>query len=222
MIFADNITVQVSEGRDAITLLRDQTVLFPSMARVGVLAPPGSGRTTLSRVFGGITRPSSGHMLIEGSVGWPIGFSGFFNPLLSLAENIEHIATLKRASPSELASVISWMCGSDSLFDMTFGTLPPSDRATAVYAASLAVHNDHIIADEKIVLSDAAVAEKSNLLLSKRLEGAGLLFFSRNARLLGNWCETFYVLIDKQLHAVPDPAAGQAMLDRVQLAESAT
>lgn len=110
---------------------------------------------------------SLGYMLIEGLVGWLIGFFGFFNLLLSLVENIEYIVILKWVLLLELVSVILWMCGSDSLFDMIFGILFLSDCVIVVYVVSLVVYNDYIIVDEKIVLSDVVVVEKLNFLLSK-------------------------------------------------------
>lgn len=217
MIYADDITVQVPGWREPVTILREQTILFPAMERVSILARAGSGRTTLARVFGGVKRPRRGKVLINGSVGWPIGYSAFFNPNLTVAENIQHLAGLIDVPFAEFSSIITWMCEDDSILDRILNTLPPSERAVVIYAASLAVPNDYIISDDKVILGDAKYARKSEQLLNLRLKTAGLLFISRNGRLLSRWCDRHYVLIEQKLVSVSDPSEGQKLLDEQEI-----
>lgn len=220
MILADNITVQVPGYRRPITILRDQTVLFRDRARVSVLAPAGSGRTTLARVFGGVKQPTCGRVFITGSVGWPIGHSTLINPMLTVIENITMIAQLISVPPGEIAAVIAWFCESDRLLDRRVTDLAPSEKALAIYALSLSVPFDHFIADDKIIISDERIAARADRLLRTRLDGAGLIFLSRNARLLERWCDEHYVLINQRLCQVSDPADGQALLNAAENPES--
>jgi ABC-type polysaccharide/polyol phosphate transport system ATPase subunit len=221
MILLDNVTVQVPGWRAPITILRDQTVLFNAGARVSILAPAGSGRTTLARVVGGVKHPVRGRVFIDGSVGWPIGFSGLLNPTLTLAENIAHVAGLVHVTTSEIGAVVAWLCDSDKILERRVMTLAPSERALAIYAISLAVPADHLIADDKIIVSDARFAARSEQLLRQRLDGAGLIFISRNAKLLERWCNEHYVLIQCRLQQIETPAEGQAILDELDANEEA-
>jgi len=213
VILLDNVTVQVPGWRAPITILHNQTVLFRKRARVSILAPAGSGRTTLARVLGGVKRPMRGRVFIEGSVGWPIGFSGLLNPMLTLAENIAHVAGLLHVTSGEIGAVVAWFCDSDKILERRVMTLAPSERALAVFAISLAVPVDHLIADDKIMVSDTRIAARSEQLLRRRLDGAGLIFLSRNAKLLERWCDEHYVLLNGSLRAVADPTEGQCLLD---------
>lgn len=221
MILFDNVTVQVPGRRQPITILRDQTVLFPARTRVSILASAGSGRTTLARVLGGVKRPMRGRVFIEGSVGWPIGYSGLLNPTLTLTENIAHIAGLVHVTTGEIGAVVAWLCDSDKILERRVETLAPSERALAIYAISLAVPADHLIADDKIIVSDARFAARSEQLLRRRMDGAGLVFISRNAKLLERWCDKHYVLIRGNLQPIKSPADGQAMLEDLDTKEEA-
>ncbi len=219
MILADNITVQVPGYREPITILRGQTILFRDRARVSILAPAGSGRTTLARVFGGVKQPTGGRVFIAGSVGWPISQSTLINPILTVNENIAMIAQLISVPPGEIAAVIAWFCENDQLLDRRVMDLAPSEKALALYALSLSVPFNHFIADDKILISDAHIAARADQLLRSRLDGAGLIFLSRNARMLERWCNEHYVLINQSLRQVSNPAEGQALLNAAEKPE---
>jgi len=213
VILLDNVTVEVPRWGGPKSILRNQSALFRSGARVSILAPAGSGRTTLARVIGGVKRPIRGRVHIDGSVGWPIGFSGLLNPTLTLSENIAHVAGLIDVPPEEIWAVVAWFCDSDAILERRVASLSPSEKALAAYSMSLAVPTDHLIADDKIMISDERVAARCDILLRRRLDGAGLIFLSRNAKLLERWCDEHYVLLNGGLHSVRDPAEGQGLLD---------
>jgi ABC-type polysaccharide/polyol phosphate transport system ATPase subunit len=221
VILLDNVTVEVPTGHWPKAILRNQSTMFRTGARVSILAPAGSGRTTLARVIGGVKRPTRGRVHIDGSVGWPIGFSGLLNPTLTLSENITNVAGLIDVTPGEIGAVVAWFCDSDAILERRVMQLSPSEKALAAYAMSLAVPTDHVIADDKIMISDERVAARCDLLLRRRLDGAGLVFLSRNAKQLERWCDQHYVLINGGLHPVGDPAEGQMMLDAAEEHEKA-
>ncbi|WP_132694212.1 ATP-binding cassette domain-containing protein [Rhodovulum steppense] len=199
-------------------ILRDQTVIFRAGERVGIYAPSGTGRTTVARVLGGIQHPDRGHVHIEGRVGWPVGSAGILHPLLTLAENVSHVAGLTGVPEGEIGAVVAWLCEGEAMLRRTVQYLSPGERALAAYAISLAVPVDHVIADDKILISDERVIARCEQLLRARLRNAGLVFISRNPAQLNRWCSRHFALIGERLMPCDDAIVGQQMRELAELA----
>ena len=68
---------RITDGWNLV--LDDVTVTFPKMKRIGVLGLNGVGKSTLLRLIGGIQPPDRGTIRRNGSVSWPIAFTGSFS-----------------------------------------------------------------------------------------------------------------------------------------------
>jgi len=200
-----------TRGKDAI--LHEQDAVFAARSRVGILAPAGSGRTTLVRVLAGISLPDRGHVHLTGRVSWPIGYAGMLHPMLTLEQNLRHIAELIGARLSTMQRQIAWVCGDADVLGKKVQDLTPGDRANAALALSLAIPADHYVADEKISVGDENARGRADALLKMRLEGAALLYMSRNTTQLKHWCTDFRVLMNGKLIWCPDPETGQKMIE---------
>jgi len=54
------------EGGDPLTVLRDITLQLSAGDAVAIVGPSGSGKSTLLNIIGGLDKPSSGRVLLEG------------------------------------------------------------------------------------------------------------------------------------------------------------
>jgi len=213
MILLDNVSIYQPGSNRQDFILHDQTTCFSDKTRVGILAPPGSGRTTIARLLCGIQPPDLGNIFVEGSVSWPIGYAGLFHPHLTLASNIGYIAKLTCTERAEIEAITSWMCEDDAIFSRMVSSFTPGERGLVSFAVSLSVPADFYIADEKIMISDPNAVPRAERLLQERLEGRGLIFISRNAKQLDTWCDIQKVLMSGKLVDCPDAQIGQKMLD---------
>ena len=88
---------------------------FPSCTNIGILGRNGAGKSTLLRIIAGTEHPDSGVVRRDGSVSWPIGFSGGFNGTLTGEEKRrvlfsarQHFRSEEHTSELQSPSVISY------------------------------------------------------------------------------------------------------------------
>src|SRR3954467_12782785 len=65
MIHLDRVSKQF-DGRRRVTALDDVNVDIPKGELVSIIGPSGSGKSTLLNLIGGLDRPTSGHITLDG------------------------------------------------------------------------------------------------------------------------------------------------------------
>ncbi len=61
-----NISKQFQQGPDTLEVLRSVSVAIPAGERLSIVGASGSGKTTLLQILGGLDKPSSGKVLVDG------------------------------------------------------------------------------------------------------------------------------------------------------------
>ncbi len=200
--------------RDAARpILYRASAVFGDRQRVGILAPATSGKTTIARFLCGTERPASGSILSTGRVSWPLGLAGMFHPELTAAANLHHLARTIGEDPKRLIAFCQNFAALERPLFQRMKSFSPAERARLAYAASLAIRCDTYIADETITVGDSETRARSEALLRRRLNHAGLVFLSRNARQLEAWCDRILLLTDGMLLPFPSAKAAQAACD---------
>lgn len=204
-------TIRIEKRRRA--LFSGINASFPTGSRVGILAPAGSGKSTLARLICGIEQPDKGYVISEGKVSWPMGFAGGFHPDLSLGKNIALLGMVLGEPPALLAEFCGAFGNLEDAMHQPAKMLSPTERLAAAFSLSLAVPCDTYVADESIGFGDGIVRRKSEAMLAKRLENAGLIFLSRNPAQLAKYCDQFWVLLAGQLKPCRTPEIGMQALN---------
>lgn len=194
MIALSNVSAYTRKGRERTAILDDVSVVFGARQRVGILAPASSGKTTIARLLSRIDKPRSGNVLVEGRVSWPLGLAGFLHPELTGAMNVAIVAETLGEDPADVLAFCTRLTGQADGFKQITKNYSPTVRAGLAFALSLARPCDHFIADDKIAIGDGDARERFSAMLDQRLETAGLVFLSRNARSLEKACSRFFVL----------------------------
>ena len=213
MILLRNVSIRNPNPARQHLLLDSVSLLIPDKSRIGILAPPGSGKSTIARVLSGIDKPHRGYVHTSGRVSWPLGFAGFLHPHVSIEKNLRTIAGLTGQPLDQLYHVCALFLGQS--FDMreTVMNLSPSARAALAYACCLAVPWDHVIADETITIGTSETRALCEAALERHLQSSGLIFLSRNARQLEQFCDSFFVLAGGRLRPCSDLAVAEDMLE---------
>ncbi|HLE83773.1 MAG TPA: ATP-binding cassette domain-containing protein, partial [Thermoanaerobaculia bacterium] len=66
LIRMTDVTKAYRRGRERVEVLRDLTLEVPRGDFVALMGPSGSGKTTLLNLIGGLDRPDSGAVEVEG------------------------------------------------------------------------------------------------------------------------------------------------------------
>ena len=195
------------------------SVIFRAGERVGILARPGRGKSTLARLLCGMDRPDAGVLRRQGRVSWPIGSSGFLHPDLTGAMNIAIAARALGADPAETLAFCTRLTGQPDGFARRMGGYAPSVRAALACAFSLSQRCDWYIADETIGFGEGPQRARSDAMLERRLAEAGLIFITRNVTQMGKWCDRHFALHGGRLIEVEDAAMAAAVLETARMAE---
>ncbi|WP_417210287.1 ATP-binding cassette domain-containing protein [Antarctobacter sp.] len=195
-------------------IVTDASATFRRGERVGILASPGTGKSSLARLLAGIDQPDRGQIHREGRVSWPIGFAGFLHPALSVRDNL-HIFERLVGMPTDAAvDFCAEFSGIPGLPRMMMQDLTPTQRAILAYACAVSVPGPAMwIADEVITVGEPFQRKRCDAILTQRLSDGGLVFLSRNVRQLKQYCDRFYVLINKRLVPCDDLNVAQDALD---------
>ena len=74
--------------------------------KIGILGRNGAGKSTLVRLIGGIEQPTSGRIVGDMSISWPLAFSGAFQHSLTGLDNLKFICRIYDKDPEEAAVAV--------------------------------------------------------------------------------------------------------------------
>lgn len=164
---------------------------------LGILAPNGTGKTTLINMMAGLEKPDEGEISRTCRVSFPLGFMGGIVPRLSAMENARFIARMYDLDPDYIEAFCRWLCGLEEYFDMPVGTYSQGMRARFTFALLLALDFDIYLIDEGMpTTTDVEFNKKAGALLRERLERATVIVVSHQAETLEKFCRSAAVLKD--------------------------
>ncbi|NNL34848.1 MAG: ATP-binding cassette domain-containing protein [Silicimonas sp.] len=167
---------------------------------LGILAPNGTGKTTLINMMAGLEQPDEGEIVRRSRISFPLGFMGGIVNKLSAMENCRFIARLYGKDPDYLEAFCRWVCGLEEYFDMPVGTYSAGMRARFSFSLLLALDFDIYLIDEGMpTTTDAEFNKKAGQILAERLEQATVVIVSHQMSTLEKFCRSAAVLQNGQL-----------------------
>lgn len=168
---------------------------------LGILAPNGTGKTTLINMMAGLEKPDEGTITRSCRISFPLGFMGGVVSNLSAVENSRFIARLYGLDPDYVEAFCRWLCGLEEYFDMPIGTYSSGMRARFTFSLLLALDFDIYLIDEGMPGStDVEFNRKAGEILRERLEKATVIIVSHQPAVLERLVKTAAVLKNGQLH----------------------
>ena len=168
---------------------------------VGILAPNGTGKTTLINMMAGLEKPDEGHIIRKSRISFPLGFMGGLVTRHTARENSRYIARLYGLDPYYVESFCRWLCGIGEYFDMPVGTYSQGMRARLSFALMLALDFDIYLIDEGMpATTDPEFNRKAGQLLRERLETTTVIIVSHLPGTLERFARSAAVLRDGRIH----------------------
>ena len=181
---------------------------------LGILAPNGTGKTTVINMMCGIEQPDEGEVYRGCRVSFPLGFMGGVVPRLSAGENARYIAQLYGLDPDYLEAFCRWLCNLEEYFEQPVGTYSSGMRGRFSFALLLALDFDIYLIDEGMPAStDTEFNRKAAGVLRRRLETATVVVVSHQPETLEKFCRTAAVLRDGTLHLFETLEEAKALYD---------
>ena len=168
---------------------------------LGILAPNGTGKTTLINMMAGLEKPDEGEIYRGCKISFPLGFMGGVISRLSAMENCRYIARLYGLDPDYVESYCRWLCGLGEYFDQPLGTYSSGMKSRFSFALMLALDFDIYLIDEGMPSStDVEFNRKAGMILQERLETTTIIIVSHQPRTLEKFANSAAVLMNGQLH----------------------
>lgn len=162
-----NVSRRFESGGGAVMALDGVTLEIAAGEFTAMVGPSGSGKTTLLNQIGGLDRPTSGSILVDGENLadldrtaltrlrlWKIGFVfQEYNliPVLSALENVEYVMQLQQVDPAERrrrSLEVLGEVGLGDLADRRPGELSGGQQQRVAVARAIASRPAIILADE--------------------------------------------------------------------------
>lgn len=168
---------------------------------LGILAPNGTGKTTIINMMAGFEKPDEGRIRKTCRVSFPLGFMGGIVERHSARENARFIARLYRLDPDYVEAFCRWLCALDEYFDQPVAMFSSGMRARFTFSLLLAIDFDIYLIDEGMpATTDAAFNRRAGEILRERLASATVVVVSHQPETLRKFCTEATVLRDGQLH----------------------
>lgn len=167
---------------------------------LGILAPNGTGKTTLINMMAGLEKPDEGQILRTCRISFPLGFMGGVVNRHTGRENARYIAQLYGLDADYVEAFARWMSGIAEYFDMPLGTYSQGMRARFTFSLMLALDFDIYLIDEGMPsTTDVEFNRKAGEVLRERLENTTVIIVSHQADTLERFARSAAVLKDGQL-----------------------
>ena len=168
---------------------------------VGILAPNGTGKTTMINMMAGLEKPDEGVIHRKCKISFPLGFMGGVVNRHTGQENCRYIARLYDLDPDYVEAFCRWLAGVDEYFDMPVGTYSQGMRARFCFALMLALDFDIYLIDEGMPgTTDVEFNKKAGSILRERLKTTTVVIVSHQAETLEKFCRSAAVLRGGKLH----------------------
>lgn len=199
MIRLQNLTkTYVLEGRRK-TVARDITAVFPTGVSVALLGRNGAGKSSLLKMISGEMLPTSGEILSDGTISWPVGFAGSFHRELSGEQNCRFLARVYGIDTDEMVAFVKDFAELGEHFQLPIRTYSSGMKARLAFGVSMAVPFDTYLVDEVSAVGDAAFKSKSNRVFNERMAKSGAIVVSHSMGMLRKTCQAGAVLEDGRL-----------------------
>ncbi len=201
MLEFENVSKSFWTGSQRKVILERVSFRVELGRSLGILAPNGTGKTTLINMMAGLEKPDEGTIRRGCRISFPLGFMGGVVSKISAMENCRYIARLYGLDPDYVESYCRWMCNLGEYFDQPLGTYSAGMRARFTFALMLALDFDMYLIDEGMPGStDVEFNRKAGEILRERLRTTTVVIVSHQAATLEKFVREAAVLMGGKLY----------------------
>ncbi len=201
MLEFDNVSKSFWTGTHRKVILDRVSFRVELGKSLGILAPNGTGKTTMINMIAGLEKPDEGEIRRNCNISFPLGFMGGVVGRISAMENSRYIAKLYGLDPDYVEAYCRWLCGLGEYFDQPLGTYSSGMRARFSFALMLALDFDIYLIDEGMPGStDVEFNKRAGSILEERLRTTTIIIVSHQAETLEKFARQAAVLLDGHLH----------------------
>jgi capsular polysaccharide transport system ATP-binding protein len=201
MLEFENVSKSFWTGTQRKVILNNASFRVDVGRSLGILAPNGTGKTTLINMMAGIEKPDEGIIRRNSRISFPLGFMGGVNSKLSARENARYIARLYGLDPDYVEAYTRWLCDLREYYDQPLGIYSAGMRAKFSFSLLLTLEFDIYLIDEGMPANtDVEFNRRAGNVLRERLDGATVIIVSHAPETLEKFVQRAAVLRDGSLY----------------------
>lgn len=201
MLEFDNVSKSFWTGTRRKVILDRASFRVELGHSIGILAPNGTGKTTLINMMCGLEKPDDGRIRSSCRVSFPLGFMGGLVGKLSANENARYIARIYGLDPDYVSAFARWLTDIEEYFDMPVGTYSAGMRQRFNFSLLLSLEFDVYLIDEGMPqTTDANFNRRAGSVLFDRLRNATVVIVSHQPATIEKFCRSAAVLRDGRLY----------------------
>ncbi|WP_420146207.1 ABC transporter ATP-binding protein [Sphingobium sp.] len=209
MIICRDIRKSYGHGHSTKQVLKGVNISVAPGERVGLLGRNGAGKSTLIKLIGGVEMPTSGKIIRNMSISWPLGFAGAFQGSLTGYDNTRFIARIYQREYAYVRDFVEEFTELDRQLKMPVKTYSSGMRARLAFALSLAIEFDCYLIDEIVLVGDQNFQRKCHVELFEKRSDRAMIVASHSPGYISDYCNKA-VLLDSG-HATTYTDVGQAL-----------
>ncbi len=192
----DNINLTISPGE-----------------KIGILGKNGAGKSTLIRILSGAEEPSSGGIVRDMNISWPLAFSGTFQGSLTGADNVRFVCRVYNTDYKRAMEMVNSFAELGKYLYEPVKVYSSGMRARLAFAISLAVDFDCYLIDEVISVGDASFHHKCQIELFEKRAHKAMVIVSHELHNIREHCDRVAILNNGILNMFEDIEAAIALYD---------
>jgi len=201
MIEFRNVSKSFWTGKTRKVILDQADFTINIGQSMGILAPNGTGKTTIINMMAGLEQPDEGEIRRTSRISFPLGFMGGVQGKHSAAENARYIARIYGMDPDYVEAFCRYLVDIKEYFEMPVATYSSGMKSRFTFSLLLALDFDIYLIDEGMPgTTDAAFNKKAGNILHDRLSRSTVVIVSHSAQILERYCTSAAVLRDGRLH----------------------
>ncbi|MFC5507983.1 ABC transporter ATP-binding protein [Bosea massiliensis] len=178
--------------------LRDIDLSVPKGACLGVIGRNGAGKSTLLKVLTGVTRPTEGELVLDGSVLALLELGAGFNAELTGRENVVVSATLLGVAPATIQAKLAEIeafADIGAYFEKPVKTYSSGMFVRLAFSLYVNLEPDVLIVDEALSVGDFFFQQKCAKRIREIKErGTTIVFVSHDTSAVQELCEEVIIL----------------------------
>lgn len=172
--------------------------------KLGILGRNGAGKSTLIRLVSGAERPTSGRVVQEMSVSWPLAFGGAFQNALTGLDNVRFISRVYNQDYAKNLDFVYEFTELGLYLREPVRSYSSGMRARLAFAISMIIEFECYLIDEISAVGDAKFHEKCAVELFHKRGDRAMFIISHDAEYIRHHCGKFAVLNEGKLLFYPD------------------
>ncbi|MEO0341939.1 MAG: ATP-binding cassette domain-containing protein [Pseudomonadota bacterium] len=195
-----NVSKSFWTGKQRKVILDQASFRLERGQSLGILAPNGTGKTTLVNMMSGVEKPDEGEIVRTGNVSFSLGSITGVNGSLNAQENARFVAQLYGLDPDYVEAFCRYVCELDEYFEMPLTTYSSGMKSRFNLALMLSLEFDLYLIDEGMpTYLDAKFNRKAGAMLEDRLQTASLVLVSHDPATIETFCNSAAVLMNGKL-----------------------